>query len=138
MVFACAPRGGEPDVTDPALLLLLAGFQVKHVLGDFVLQNTYILAHRRIWGHLGGFFHIVIHAALTLPLLLAADVHGLLFFVILIGEAVFHYHVDWVKDRWLHARGWTTHDKQYWWLMGADQMLHQLSYLVIVGVIAAA
>jgi len=124
-------------VTDLALLLLLAGFQVKHVLGDFVLQNAYILDHRRIWGHPGGLLHIAIHAALTLPLLLAAGVHGFLFFAILIGEAVFHYHVDWVKDVWLHREGWTTQDRQYWWLMGFDQMLHQLSYLAVVGLIAA-
>lgn len=123
-------------MTDPALLLLLAGFQVKHVLGDFVLQNSYILEHRRIWGHPGGLLHIAIHAALTLPLLLAAGVHGLLFLAILLGEAVFHYHVDWAKDNILHREGWGPTDKQYWWLMGIDQMLHQLSYLVIVWLIA--
>lgn len=122
-------------MTGFAPLLLLAGFQVKHLLGDFVLQNSYILRHRRIWGHPGGLLHIAIHAALTLPLLLAAGVHGSLFFAILLGEAVFHYHVDWVKDGWLEREGWTAHDKQYWWLMGVDQMLHQLSYLVIVGLI---
>ena len=61
--------------------------------------------------------------------------HGPLFFAILLGEAVFHYHVDWVKDGWLEREGWTAQDKQYWWLMGVDQMLHQLSYLVIFGLI---
>ena len=124
-------------MTDFALLLLLAGFQVKHVLGDFVFQNAYILEHRRIWGHPGGVLHVAIHAALTLPLLLVAGVHGVLFFAILLGEALFHYHVDWVKDGWLRREGWTAQDKQYWWLMGVDQMLHQLSYLVIVGLIAS-
>ena len=125
-------------MTDLALLLLLAGFQVKHVLGDYVLQNAYILEHRRIWGHPGGLLHVAVHAALTLPLLLAAGVHGLLFPAILLGEAVFHYHVDWVKDGWIFREGWTPQDKQYWWLTGVDQMLHQLSYLVIAGVIAAS
>lgn len=124
-------------MTDLALLLLLAGFQVKHVLGDYVLQNAYILEHRRIWGHPGGLLHVAIHAALTLPLLLAAGVQGALFFAILLGEALFHYHVDWVKDGWIFREGWTQQDKQYWWLTGVDQMLHQLSYLVIVGVIAS-
>jgi hypothetical protein len=124
-------------VTDLALLLLLAGFQVKHVLGDYVFQNAYILEHRRVWGHPGGVLHVAIHAALTLPLLLVAGVHGLLFVAILLGEALFHYHVDWLKDGWIHRAGWTTADKQYWWLTGIDQMLHQLSYLVIVGLIAS-
>ena len=125
-------------MTDLALLLLLAGFQVKHVLGDFVLQNSYILNHRRIWGHPGGLLHVAIHAVLTLPLLLAAGVHGPLFFAILIGEAVFHYHVDWLKDQWIHRAQLTAQDKQYWWLLGIDQLLHQISYLVIVGLIASS
>ena len=124
-------------MTDLALLLLLAGFQVKHVLGDYVLQNAYILEHRRIWGHPGGLLHIAIHAALTLPLLIAAGVHGELFFTILIGAAVVHYHIDWTKDNILHRFGWGPTDRQYWWLSGIDQMLHQFTYLVIVGVIAA-
>ena len=128
--------GGQPDVTNLALLWLLAGFQVKHVLGDYVLQNPYILQHRRIWGHPGGLVHVAIHATLTLPLLLAAGVHGLLFPSILIGEAVFHYHVDWLKDGWINRAGLTTQDKYYWLLTGFDQLLHQLSYLVIVGLIA--
>lgn len=123
-------------MTDGAILLLLAGFQVKHVLGDFVFQNAYILENRRIWGHPGGILHVAIHAALTLPLLLAAGVQGWLFPAILIGEAIFHYHVDWVKDGWICRDGWTVADKQYWWLTGLDQMLHQLSYLVIVWLIA--
>jgi hypothetical protein len=123
-------------VTNLALLWLLAGFQVKHVLGDYVFQNAYILDHRRTWGHPGGLLHVAIHAALTLPLLLAAGVHGALFFVILIGEAVFHYHVDWVKDGWIHRASYTVNDKQYWWISGVDQLLHQLSYLVIAAVIA--
>ena len=125
-------------MTDFALLLLLAGFQVKHVLGDYVFQNAYILEHRRIWGHPGGVLHVAIHAALTLPLLLMAGVHGVLFFAILLGEALFHYHVDWVKDGWINRTGLTSSDKLYWWLTGTDQMLHQLSYLVIVGLIASS
>ena len=117
-------------------VLLLAGFQVKHVLGDYVFQNAYILDHRRIWGYPGGLLHVGIHAALTLPLLLAAGVHGLLFPAVVLGEALFHYHVDWTKDALIHGAGWTPSDKQYWWLTGIDQMLHQLSYLVIVALIA--
>lgn len=130
--------GGQPDVTDLALLLLLAGFQVKHLLGDYVLQNAYILAHRRVWGHPGGLLHVGIHAGLTLPLLLAAGVQGWLFAAILIGEALFHYHLDWWKDATIHRHGLTPQDRAYWWLTGLDQMLHQLSYLVIAGIIAGA
>jgi len=117
-------------------LLMLAAFQVKHFLGDFVFQNAYILNNRRIWGHPGGLLHVAVHAALTLPILLVTAVPAGLLVLLMLAEALFHYHVDWVKDRWIHAAGWTVTDKQYWWLTGIDQALHQLSYLVIVGVIA--
>lgn len=131
-----ASLAGPHRVTEFGLLLLLAGFQVKHLLGDYVFQSPYILENRRIWGHPGGFLHVAIHAALTLPLLLAAGVHGMLFAAILVGEALFHYHVDWVKDGWIWRAGWSVQDKQYWWITGVDQMLHQLSYLLIAGAIA--
>lgn len=128
-------RDGFPDVTDLTPLFLLAAFQVKHFLGDYVFQNAFILSHRRIWGHPGGLLHVLVHAALTLPILLVAGVHGWLLFALVAGEALFHYHVDWLKDSWMHRTGWTASDKQYWWLNGIDQLLHQLSYLVIVGLV---
>lgn len=121
------------DLSPLFLLLLLGAFQVKHFLGDYVFQNAYILDHRRIWGHPGGLLHVLVHAALSLPILVVAGAHGWLLAALVLGEALFHYHVDWVKDSWIHQAGWTTSDKQYWWLTGVDQMLHQLSYLVIAG-----
>jgi len=127
--------GGQPVVTEFTPLLLLAAFQVKHFLGDFVIQNAYILNHRRIWGHPGGLLHVGVHAALSLPVLLFAGVHGALLAELLLGEAVFHYHVDWAKDLINYRAGWTPANKQFWWLTGIDQALHQLSYLVIVGII---
>lgn len=120
-----------------ALLLLLAAFQLKHFLGDFVFQTHYILAHRRIWGHPGGLLHAGIHAGLTVPILAVAGVPWHLTAVIVAGEFLFHYHLDWAKDRLNHAMGWTPADPPFWWLMGLDQMLHQLSYLVIAGIVAA-
>jgi hypothetical protein len=118
------------------LLLLLGAFQIKHFLGDYVLQSRYILDHRRIWGHGGGLLHVAIHAALTLPILLVAHVSLPLLLAIMLGEAVFHYHLDWVKDGWTLRMGWTPRDKQFWWLNGVDQALHQISYLVIVWLIS--
>ena len=124
-------------MTELSPLYLLAAFQVKHFLGDYVFQTAYILNHRRIWGHPGGLLHVLVHAVLTLPILLVAGVHGWLLPMIVLGEAVFHYHVDWTKDLWIYRAGWTVSDKQFWWLTGIDQALHQLSYLVIVGLIVS-
>ena len=65
-------------MTELSPLYLLAAFQVKHFLGDYVFQTAYILNHRRIWGHPGGLLHVLVHAVLTLPILLVAGVHVLL------------------------------------------------------------
>lgn len=124
-------------MTEIALLFLLAALQVKHFLGDYVLQNKYILAHRRIWGHPGGLLHAGIHVALTLPILAVAGVPAAVIGYIILGEFLFHYHLDWAKDSLNHARGWTPADTPFWWLVGLDQCLHQLSYLVIAAVAAA-
>ena len=124
-------------MSNTSLLLLLAAFQVKHFLGDYVFQSQYILAHRRIWGHPGGLLHAGIHVALTLPILVVAGIPLHVTAYILIGEFLFHYHLDWAKDRLNHAMGWTPADKPFWQLIGLDQALHQLSYLVIAGIAAA-
>ena len=123
-------------MTVPALLLLLCAFQVKHFLGDFVLQNEFILKHRRVWGHPGGLLHVLIHALLTLPILMVADVALPLLSGIVVVEAVFHYHVDWLKDLYVSGKGWSPSDKEFWWATGADQAVHQLSYLAIAGLLA--
>jgi Protein of unknown function (DUF3307) len=123
-------------VSTSALLLLLAAFQVKHFLGDYVFQTPYILAHRRIWGHPGGLLHAGIQAGLTIPILGLAGVPWHVIAYIVVGEFLFHYHLDWAKDRLNHAMGWTPADKQFWWLVGLDQALHQMSYLVIAGIVA--
>lgn len=124
-------------LSDTTVLLLLAAFQLKHFLADFVLQNGYILANRRIYGHPGGLLHAGIHVSLTLPILLVAGVAWPLLGYILAGEFIFHYHLDWAKDRLNHALGLTPASAPFWWLMGLDQALHQLSYLVIAGIVAA-
>lgn len=124
-------------MTVQALLILLCAFQLKHFLGDFVFQNEFILRNRRFWGHPGGLLHVLIHGVLTLPILLAAGVATPLLLAIVIGEAVFHYHVDWLKDLWVNHKGWSPSDRQFWWLTGADQAVHQISYLFIAALLAA-
>ncbi len=118
-------------MSELSLLLLIGAFQVKHILGDFVLQSRYMIAHRRIWGHPGGLLHAGIHGALSLPILLAADVALSLVATLLVAEMVTHYLFDWLKDNVVERKGWTPSDAPFWWLTGLDQGLHQLSYLAI-------
>jgi hypothetical protein len=49
-------------------------------------------------------------------------------------DSVAHYHIDWAKTNINAKMGWgpTTHD-EFWWLLGLDQLLHSLTYIVIIG-----
>jgi hypothetical protein len=31
--------------------------------------------------------------------------------------------------------GWTADRPQFWWLLGADQLLHHITYCIIVGLL---
>jgi len=115
------------------LLALLALFQVKHVLADFVLQSDFIIRNRRRYGHPGGLLHAGIHGIGSLLVLLAAGpAVSAAALAVIAGEVVIHYHIDWSKDTLTSNLALTQSDSAYWWLMGADQGLHQLTYLGMV------
>jgi hypothetical protein len=53
-----------------------------------------------------------------------------------LADGVIHYHIDWAKMN-LNARlGWgaNTHE-QFWWLLGLDQYLHALTYIVLIAMV---
>jgi hypothetical protein len=116
------------------LVMLL---QVKHVVADYMLQNAYMLANRRFYGHPGGLLHVAIHAAGSLLALLVVGVGPGLMLGLLLAEAVVHYHVDWAKDNFVLKRGLTVADPVYWHAAGIDQGLHQATYVVMAAVWAA-
>lgn len=116
-------------------ILILAGLlQLKHVIADYLLQSPYILQNRYRYGHPGGLLHVGYHVAGTV---LVLAVFGTALPVIaLIGalEALFHYHLDWAKDNFTRKQGLGTQDSLFWWAIGVDQFLHQLSYLVMIAI----
>ena len=48
-------------------------------------------------------------------------------------DGIIHYHIDWVKTNL--ARDYTTKDKEFWILHGADQGLHYLTYIGIIAIL---
>jgi hypothetical protein len=57
---------------------------------------------------------------------------------IIVAEFVVHYHIDWLKEQVMKRTGWQTADNGYWWALGGDQLLHQLSYVAIAGVLVCS
>ena len=116
------------------ILLLLALFQLKHFLVDFPLQRPYQYLNKGTYGHPGGLEHALLHGLGTATFLFFFAPPGLAL-VLIAAEMLFHYHLDWAKMRINAAKGWgpTTHE-EFWWLLGLDQALHQVSYVVIAAI----
>jgi hypothetical protein len=117
-------------------LWALLALELKHFLCDFVLQTEYQVRTKGIYGHLGGFIHSGLHILGTIPALLIFGASPKAIAIILAVEFVVHYHTDWMKiaiDRVYH---WGIDDQRYWILFGVDQLIHQLTYIGILFVLA--
>jgi hypothetical protein len=120
-------------------LAAVAVLMAKHAVADFYLQTPYQFLNKGTYGHPGGFLHAGIHAALT-PFVYFVLVPGSLLLVvgITLAEFAVHYHVDWFKEQVMQRNGWTSHDRGFWYALGTDQLVHGLTYLVIVAVLVVA
>ena len=122
------------DVT--LLLWSLVLFQVKHFLCDFVLQTAYLYRNKGIYGHRAGFIHAGLHALGSLPAILLLSRDAGLIAAILAVEFLVHYHVDWLKLHIDKRFRLGINNSLYWAIFGADQLLHQLTYVGIIAVLA--
>jgi hypothetical protein len=121
-----------------AILILLAVsvLLAKHAVADFFLQTSYQYQNKGIYGHPGGFLHSAIHVALTpLVYLVLAPGSLLIAGLIAIGEFIVHYHVDWAKEQVTRRNSLTPECRGFWFALGTDQLIHGLSYIVIVAVL---
>lgn len=134
------------------LTILLVGLIIKHFVADFPLQTLWMAKNKGTLLHAGGLAHSGIHAALTLILLACLQaslgVGWLVLLGVVIAEAVVHYFIDYTKmnlDGWLkysrliEENGVTTGrlitSGNYYLLLGADQLLHYLTYAAIIYVL---
>ncbi len=116
-----------------AVILLLTFFGIKHFIVDYPLQKPYQYLNKGTYGHPGGLLHAGLHGLGTIAALwIFADLPWLI--IMAIFDMIVHYHVDWAKVKINKHFGWTanTHE-EFWWLLGFDQLLHWLTYCVIIG-----
>ena len=125
-------------MTDQVQLVLVALLilQFKHFIADFVLQTPYQFLNKGKYGHPGGAIHAGIHALGSTLAFLAIRPSLALGAAIVIGEFIAHYHIDWLKERTVKVNQWVFPQSEFWWTFGADQALHQVTYVVIVAVLA--
>ena len=112
-------------------LLILAALQIKHYVADFWLQTYDQTVRKGIYRDPVGISHTLDHVIGTLLglLLLMPFVAISPAMILLCGliDLVIHYHVDWCKVRFGCK---DISDPRYWREFGADQLAHQLTYLL--------
>jgi hypothetical protein len=113
------------------VLWLLALLQLKHCVADFFLLTPWMMAHRKTYLHPGGLAHVGEHLAGSVIVLVLMGTAPGTAVAILVAEGVFHYHVDFAKARLVDRQHLTPAASPYWYALGVDQLLHQLSYLAI-------
>jgi len=121
------------------VLAAVAILMMKHTAADFFLQTPYQYCNKGIYGHRGGLLHAGIHVALTpLVYLVIAPASLLLAAGIAVGEFIVHYHIDWAKEQITRRASFTPQTPRFWHALGVDQLLHGLTYIVIVGLLVLA
>jgi hypothetical protein len=119
-----------------ALIAVFAILQIKHFVFDYVVQTPYQFLNKGKYGHPGGIVHAGLQALGTILAFFAITPTLAVGVAIVVGEFIVHYHIDWTKERWLRIGGYTTNDGAYWRIYGADQLAHQLTYVVIAAILA--
>jgi hypothetical protein len=112
------------------ILVLLAGFQLKHFVCDGPLQTLGMVLAKSHYGRPLGILHSAVHGVGTLIVLLLAGTGSAI--VLALADFVIHYHVDFTKENVVKQMGWNTSNGPFWWALSADQGLHQLTYLALV------
>ena len=110
------------------IILILALLEFEHFVADFVIQRARHFTNKGQYGHWGGVEHALQHGVLTWAVLFYFTTPV---FALMLGlfDALVHYHVDWFKTKY----GPKDSSKPAFWVwFGADQLLHQLTYLAIL------
>lgn len=113
-------------------LFLMTLFIVKHFVFDFIYQPPYQWMNKGTYGHPGGILHAGQHGLSSLVILLFFT-NPWTAVALALFEFILHYHIDWAKMNFNRKMGWKADkNSQFWVLLGADQLLHYLTYVLLV------
>jgi hypothetical protein len=113
------------------ILLILLVLQIKHWYADFWVQTYNQTVRKGIYRDPVGISHTLDHVIGTLTALVILipfiNISPITILVCGLLDLIIHYHVDWTKVKF-GSKDIT--NPQYWREFGADQLAHQLTYLL--------
>lgn len=114
------------------MITLLTLLLIKHFIWDFYYQPPYMWQNKGTFGHGGGVLHSGVHTVTTYFILLFFTNLDMAITLSLF-EFVVHYWTDFAKMNINRIKGYTaTTHNEFWQLTGFDQLIHQLTYVVIL------
>jgi hypothetical protein len=119
------------DVLSIALLALVS-LQVKHLICDGPLQTLRMVQDKSFYGRPQGVLHAAIHLVGTAIVFMLFGMPLKIVALLALVDGAIHYHIDFIKNNLVRAKGWGTEDSPYWWAFTADQMLHHMTYVLLV------
>ena len=117
------------------IAILLVLFTFKHYVADFLLQTDGMARGKEArsnWA-IPLAQHLLVHAVMTLVITLAFAPR--LFWLALV-DFIIHGCIDRFKSLYARAEKLGPEQSQYWWLLGFDQFLHQMTNIALALVIA--
>lgn len=114
------------------VLLLFCLLQIKHMFADFYLQTPRMLSGRGTYLHLGRAQHAGVHTVGSVIVFAAIGAAPLFIAAVVAAEWLLHFHIDYWKGRQCDRKQLDPFKAAYWRATGADQALHQLTYVGMV------
>ena len=113
-----------------ALAAVAILFAIKHYVADFIFQTNWIARGKeRPQGWLPPLMvHASCHGVITLLIALALAPH--LWWLAGV-DIVVHFAIDRSKTLAAHWGRWQPDQAQFWWLLGFDQLLHQVTNIAL-------
>lgn len=115
------------------VIALLVLFGIKHFVCDFVLQFPWMMSDKGEYAARGGVLHALCHGVFTMLIVLVLYLDTDLAIATALIDAIIHYHMDWLKT--LKTKDMDLKDRRYWVWFGADQCVHYLTYVLIIGLL---
>ena len=131
-----------------SILSLVFLFTIKHYLADFQFQTSYMYLNKGTWMHPGGLIHSGLHGLMTMLILYFVDISIIEIICFAILDFGCHYIIDYFKINITKKYGWAKYDKdssgkgalciydnKFFIALGIDQMMHWLTYCLILALI---
>jgi len=115
-----------------SIFILLGLLFVKHWYIDFVNQSSEEVLGKGHYGNAYGVMHSVKHGVATQLIFWAFTGDFEYSVIISVIDFALHYHIDWAKNNINKKYNYTVENPKFWTWLGADQLLHSLTYLMLV------